>query len=191
MMIMVCYIYSEQRENKQTVQILKKEIIPDGVKYGEFTHSYSQIALCNLFNYIDRSKEILINSGHNPDFHKDIGIGWWEDSPNIIKYAIAKHYKFFTFTSIEPIFCHYATNYDSKQPGDKNNDFLYEAFPHLKRRIKMTGWEKSDNVIGELTNLIREISNFRYQSFITWEEYTLAFIRKVFVQKGFEGKYYA
>ena len=174
-----------------SLEKLKKDIIPDGVKHGEFTHSYSQIALCNLFNHIDRSKEILINSGHNPDFHKEIGIGWWEDSPNIVKYAIAKHYKFFTFTSIEPIFCHYAANYDHKQPGDKNNAFLYEAFPHLKRRIKMTGWEKSDNVIGELTNLIRNVSNFRYQSFITWEEYTLAFIRKVFVQKGFEGKYYA
>ena len=174
-----------------SLEELKKKIIPDGVKHGEFTHSYSQVALCNLFNYIDPRKEILINSGHNPDFHADIGIGWWEDSPNIVKYAIAKHYKFFTFTSLEPIFCHYAANYDHNQPGDKNNDFLYEAFPHLKRRIKMTGWEKSDNVVGELTNLIREISNFRYQSFITWEEYTLAFIRKVFVQKGFEGKYYA
>ena len=170
---------------------LKTEIIPDAVKYGEFTHSYSQIALCNLFNYIDRGKEILINSGHNPDFHKEIGIGWWEDSPNIIKYAIAKHYKFFTFTSLEPIFCHYAANYDKDQPGDKNNDFLYKAFPQLKRRIKMTGWEKSDNIVGELTDAIRVSSNYRYQSFITWENYTLAFIRKVFVQKGFEGKYYA
>lgn len=170
---------------------LKTEIIPDAVKYGEFTHSYSQIALCNLFNYIDRGKEILINSGHNPDFHKEIGIGWWEDSPNIVKYAIAKHYKFFTFTSLEPIFCHYAANYDKDQPGDKNNDFLYKAFPHLKRRIKMTGWEKSDNIVGELTDAIRVSSNYRYQSFITWENYTLAFIRKVFVQKGFEGKYYA
>ena len=137
-----------------------KEIIPDAVKHGEFTHSYSQIALCNLFNYIDREKEILINSGHNPDFQRHIGIGWWEDSPNIIKYAIAKHYKFFTFTSIEPIFCHYAANYDGDQPGDKNNDFLYEAFPHLKRRIKMTGWEKSDNIIGELTNCNKRVSKF-------------------------------
>ena len=67
---------------------------------------------------------------------------------------------FLLYISIEPIFCHYAANYDSNQPGDKNNDFLYEAFPHLKRRIKMTGWEKSDNVIGELTNLIREIIKF-------------------------------
>jgi hypothetical protein len=54
----------------------------------------------------------------------------------------------------------------------------------------MTGWEKSDNVVGDLTNKIREESNFKYQSFITWEEYTLAYIRKIFVKKGFEGQYY-
>ena len=173
-----------------SLEKLKKEIIPDAIKHGQFTHSYSQIALCNLFNYIDRQDDILINSGHNPDFHRGIGIGWWEDSPNIIKYAIAKHCKFFTFTSLEPIFCHYAANFDGDQPGDKNNEFLYEAFPHLKRRIKMTGWEKSDNLVGELTNRIREVSNFSYQSFITWEEFTLAYMRKIFVEKGLEGKYY-
>ena len=174
----------------QNLEKLKKEIIPDAIKHGQFTHSYSQIALCNLFNYIDRQDDILINSGHNPDFHRGIGIGWWEDSPNIIKYAIAKHYKFFTFTSLEPIFCHYAANFDADQPGDKNNEFLYEAFPHLKRRIKMTGWEKSDNLVGELTNKIRETSAYDYQSFITWEEFTLAYMRKIFVEKGLEGKYY-
>lgn len=173
-----------------SLEKLKKEIIPDAIKNGQFTHSYSQIALCNLFNYIDRQDDILINSGHNPDFHRGIGIGWWEDSPNIIKYAIAKHYKFFTFTSLEPIFCHYAANFDGDQPGDKNNDFLYEAFPHLKRRIKMTGWEKSDNLVGELTDLIVQTANFRFQTFITWEEFTLAYMRKIFVEKGLEGKYY-
>ena len=45
-------------------------------------------AIC--LTYVDRSKEILINSGHNPDFHKEIGIGWWEDSPNIIKICYCK-----------------------------------------------------------------------------------------------------
>ena len=173
-----------------SLEKLKKEIIPDAIKHGQFTHSYSQIALCNLFNYIDRQDDILINSGHNPDFHRGIGIGWWEDSPNIIKYAIAKHCKFFTFTSLEPIFCHYAANFDGDQPGDKNNEFLYEAFPHLKRRIKMTGWEKSDNLVGELTDLIVQTANFRFQTFITWEEFTLAYMRKIFVEKGLEGKYY-
>lgn len=173
-----------------SIEKLKKETIPDAVSNGQFTHSYSQIALCNLFNYINRNDEIMINSGHNPDFHRGIGIGWWEDSPNIIKFAIAKHYKFFTFTSLEPIFCHYAANFDGDQPGDKNNDFLYEAFPQLKQRIKMTGWEKSDNVVGELTNKIRETADFDYQSFITWEEFTLAYMRKIFIEKGLEGKYY-
>lgn len=167
---------------------LCKITIPDAVKHGQFTHSYSQIALTNLFNYIDRDKEILIFSGHNPDFHRQIGIGWWEDSPNIVKYAISKNYKFFTFTSLEPIFCHYAANFDDTHPGDKNNDFLYEAFPQLKRRIKMTGWEKSGNLVEELTDKIREESNFNYQSFITWDEYTLAYIRKIFAKKGFERK---
>ena len=68
---------------------------------------------------------------------------------------------------------------------------MYEAFPHLKRRIKMTGWEKSDTIAGELTQDIVNEANYRFQSFITWEEYTLAYMRKIFVQKGLEGKYYA
>jgi hypothetical protein len=174
-----------------SVEKLKQETIPDAIKYGQFTHSYSQIALCNLFNYIDKSKEILINSGHNPDFHSPIGIGWWEDSPNIVKYAIAKDYKFFTFTSLEPIFCHYAANYDGTQPGDKDNDFLYNAFPHLKRRIKMTGWEKSDILVLELNRLIAATAKYRFQTFITWEEYTLAYLRKIFTQRGFKEDYYA
>ena len=173
-----------------SIEKLKSQVIPDAIKNGQFTHSYSQISLCNLFQYIDKDKEIMINSGHNPDFHREIGIGWWEDSPNIIKYAIAKDYKFFTFTSLEPIFCHYAANFDANQPGDKNNDFLYEAYPHLKRRIKMTGWEKSVNIIGELTNIIVQVADYRYQSFITWEEFTLAYLRKIFVEKGLKGKYY-
>jgi hypothetical protein len=63
---------------------MMKHTIPDAVKHGQFTHSYSQIALCNLFNYIE-DDEIIIFSGHNPDFHRQIGVGWWEDSPNIIK----------------------------------------------------------------------------------------------------------
>ena len=74
-----------------------------------------------------------------------MGVGWWEDSPNMVKYAIAKNIKFFTFTSLEPIFCHYAANFDGTQPGEKNNDFLYDAFPH-SQEVKMTGWEKSDKI---------------------------------------------
>ena len=166
-----------------TVDQMMKETIPDAVKFGQFTHAYSQIALTHLFNYI-QNDEILIFSGHNPDFHRGIGIGWWEDSPNIVKYAIAKDKKFFTFTSLEPIFCHYAANFDDKQPGDKNNDFLYTAFPQLTRRVKMTGWEKNDKIIPEFEDQIRECSTYRRQSFITWERFTLEYIRKLFLKKG-------
>ena len=67
--------------------------------------------------------EILINSGHNPDFYSKLGLGWWEDSPNYVKYAINTNQKFMTFTSLEPIFCHYAKNHDSSQPGKKTIRF--------------------------------------------------------------------
>jgi hypothetical protein len=158
------------------------KIIPEGVKHGQFTHSYSQIALTNLFHYVEED-EILIFSGHNPDFHHEIGIGWWEDSPNIIKYAISTNKLFFTFTSLEPIFCHYAANYDGSQPGDKDNTFLYNAFPHLRLRIKQTGWEKNNKIIPDLEDAIREQAAYKYQSFITWDQFTLKYIRKLFIQQ--------
>jgi hypothetical protein len=158
------------------------KIIPEGVKHGQFTHSYSQIALTNLFYYVEED-EILIFSGHNPDFHHEIGIGWWEDSPNIIKYAISTNKLFFTFTSLEPIFCHYAANYDGSQPGDKDNTFLYNAFPHLRLRIKQTGWEKNNKIIPDLEDAIREQAAYKYQSFITWDQFTLKYIRKLFIQQ--------
>ena len=60
-------------------------------------------------------------------FYPKLGLGWWEDSPNYVKYAINTNQKFMTFTSLEPIFCHYAKNHDSSQPGEKDNTFLYEA----------------------------------------------------------------
>ena len=90
-----------------SVDKMMSHTIPDAVEHGQFTHSYSQVALTNMFEGI-KTNEIIVFSGHNPDFHRKIGIGWWEDSPNIVKYAIAKKHKFFTFTSLEPIFCHYA-----------------------------------------------------------------------------------
>ena len=162
---------------------MMKHTIPDAVKYGQFTHSYSQIALCNLFNYVE-DDEIIIFSGHNPDFHRKIGIGWWEDSPNIVKYAINKKKKFFTFTSLEPIFCHYAGNFDAKQPGDKDNDFLYNAFPQLKRRVKMTGWEKNDTIIPDLDDKIRQCAGFKMMSYITWDRFTLNYIRQLYLEKA-------
>jgi len=171
-----------------TMDQMLKETIPDAIEHGEFTHSYSQIALCNLFNYVDKEQEILIFSGHNPDFHEHIGIGWWEDSPNIVKYAIAKEYKFFTFTSLEPIFCHYASNFDRTQPGEKNNDFLYRAFPGLIRRVKMTGWEKGSNIIPIFTEKIRSCAAYDYQTFITWQKFTKAYVEKLLIKKRIERK---
>mgnify|MGYP003386811810 FL=1 len=172
-----------------SVNQMINQTIPDAVAHGQFTHSYSQIALCNLFNYIDKN-EIIIFSGHNPDFHRKIGVGWWEDSPNIIKYAISKGHKFMTFTSLEPIFCHYAANFDELQPGDKDNDFIYTAYPQLKRRVKMTGWEKNANIIDILENRIRQCSAYPWQSFITWERFTLQYVREIYKNKAFKEQYY-
>ena len=180
--------YCKERNIDHTIvnmssDLMLRQTIPDAIEHGQFTHSYSQIALTNLFNYIDREKEILIFSGHNPDFHRQIGIGWWEDSPNIVKYAISKDYKFFTFTSLEPIFCHYASNFDGDQPGDKDNDFLYEAYPHLTRRVKMTGWEKGDNITPIFIEKIRSCASYDYQTFITWEKFTKQYVNQLVKQK--------
>jgi len=178
------YVYTwlkDKQIDHEVVELDKTEflskIIPEGVKLGQFTHSYSQIAHTNMFNYV-ADDEILIFSGHNPDFHPEVGIGWWEDSPNLVKYAINAKKLFFTFTSLEPIFCHYAANYDPKQPGDKDNTFLYNAFPNLLKRPKLTGWEFGHDYIGQITNRIRETHNFTRQSFITWDYFTLQYVRK-------------
>jgi len=164
-----------------------EETIPHGVKLGQFTHSYSQIAHTNMFNHVG-DNEILIFSGHNPDFHSKIGIGWWEDSPNLIKYAKNANKNFFTFTSLEPIFCHYAQNFDSKQPGDKDNRFLYAAYPNLPNRVKLTGWEHGFEYIGRATDVIREHANMSYQSFITWDYFTSLYFRKEFYKNYHEEK---
>ena len=114
-------------------------VIPKAVQLGQFTNSLSQVALTYLFEFM-QPDDILIFSGHNPDFCR-LGVGWWEDSPNLVKYAINDEKNFFTFTSLEPIFMHYLLNYDPTQPGDKDNSFIYECYPNLKRRTKRTGWE--------------------------------------------------
>ena len=155
--------------------------IPKGVKYGQFTHAYSQVALTKLLD-ITTDIDIVIFSGHNPDFHQKIGPGWWEDSPNLIKYAINTKKNFFTFTSLEPIFCHYAKNYDATQPGEKNNDFLYECYPSLVPRIKYTGWEKSENILTPILEKLYTTHNYRYQTFLTWDFYTLRYIYKLLLQ---------
>ena len=167
-----------------------RKTIPEAVEHGQFTHSYSQVALTNIFDYVTKENEIIIFSGHNPDFHRKIGVGWWEDSPNIIKYAISRNKNFFTFTSLEPIFCHYAAAFDADQPGDKNNDFIYEAFPQLTRRVKMTGWEKNANIIPVLEDKLFATHNNRRQTFITWERFTLQYMRQIFKDKGFKEEYY-
>lgn len=119
-----------------------QQVIPKAVELGQFSESLSQAALTYLFNYI-MDDEILIFSGHNPDYNQDIGFGWSEDSPNLVKYAINNKNNFFTFTSLEPIFLHYKANYSLNEPGHKNNNFIYKCYPKLRQRMKRTGWETS------------------------------------------------
>jgi len=167
------------------VKLSKEELIektiPKAIKYGQFTHAYSQVALTKLLD-VATEDDIVIFSGHNPDFHPKIGLGWWEDSPNIIKYAINTKKNFFTFTSLEPIFCHYAKNYDITQPGEKNNDFLYECYPNLVKRIKYTGWEKSHDVLPPILDKLYKTHNYRYQTFLTWDFYTMRYLYKLFLK---------
>lgn len=168
---------------------LIRDIIPKAVKYGQFTHSVSQTALTYLFDFIS-DKEILINSGHNPDYYRGLGLGWWEDSPNYIKYAINTNNKFMSFTSIEPIFCHYAKNHDSSQPGEKDNTFLYESYDNLSYRIKYTGWEKSLNEMKTAEDMLRKECKYAYQTFLTWRSNTLKYKKKLEdkLDKHFENK---
>ena len=168
---------------------LIRDIIPKAVKYGQFTHSVSQTALTYLFDFIS-NKEILINSGHNPDYYRGLGLGWWEDSPNYIKYAINTNNKFMSFTSIEPIFCHYAKNHDSSQPGEKDNTFLYESYDNLSYRIKYTGWEKSLNEMKTAEDMLRKECKYAYQTFLTWRSNTLRYKKKLEdkLDKHFENK---
>ena len=80
-----------------------------------------------------------------------------------------------TFTSLEPIFCHYAKNHDSSQPGEKDNTFLYEAYDNLPHRIKYTGWEKSSAELIEGTEFLRKECNYAFQTFLTWRNSTLRY----------------
>lgn len=155
-----------------------KETIPDACYWGQFSASYSQIALTNLYNYIS-DEEIIIFSGHNPDYEINIGIGWNEDSPNLVKQAISKNKRFFTFTSLEPIFVHYAANYDDSQPGMKDNDFIYNEYPQLMRRTKYTGWEHIDqDHLFDIIDIVNQNSSTLYNAFITWPKFKDAFDKK-------------
>lgn len=157
-----------------TIHISHRELIyqcKKAVKLGQFTHSISQIALTKLLDE-QKEGEILINSGHNPDFNLIRGIGWYEDSPNYVKYAINTNKKFFTFTSLEEIFCHYAKNIDTSELGYKNNAFIYREYPHLKKRIKATGWENLLQCVHLYYELIRKLSKQAPETFITWKDIT-------------------
>ncbi len=145
-----------------SLKTFENETIPKATKYGQFTHSLSQIALSHLYDHMT-DKDILIYSGHNPDICK-FGVGWWEDSPNMVKYAINTNKNFFTFTSLEPIFMHYLKNYDPNQPGDKDNTFIYNCYTNLKRRTKRTGWETIGYLVSDYDHLLvrpQKIDNVR------------------------------
>jgi hypothetical protein len=145
--------------------------IQQAIECGQFVHSYSQMALTRLFDEVN-PEEILIFSGHNPDFHSTIGIGWQEDSPNMVKYAINVRKRFFTFTSLEPIFCWYAANYDAKQAGNKDSTFIYNEYPQLNRRTKLTGWEFSQQYVIQIIDKIQELNaHIPYEPFITWDKF--------------------
>jgi len=147
------------------------ETIQQAIECGQFICSYSQMALTHLFDHIELD-EILIFSGHNPDFHDTIGIGWQEDSPNMVKYAINVRKRFFTFTSLEPIFCWYAAHYDGTAAGNKNCEFIYKEYPELKRRQKLTGWEFSQPYNLKIQEKINEFNgHIPYEPFITWEKF--------------------
>ena len=46
--------------------LMLRQTIPDAIEHGQFTHLFTNSSY-KLFNHIDE-KEILIFSGHNPDF---------------------------------------------------------------------------------------------------------------------------
>ena len=147
------------------------DVIPKAVELGQFTNSLSQVALTYLFEFMTE-KDILIFSGHNPDICS-LGVGWWEDSPNLVKYAINNENNFFTFTSLEPIFMHYLCNYDPTQPGDKDNTFIYNCYPNLKKRTKRTGWEALQHIQEKYKTLLDTPVTWDgtkgRQVFLTWK----------------------
>lgn len=141
------------------------KVLPPAIEFGQFTHSLSQAALTYLFSKMG-SEDILIFSGHNPDF-RDGTAGWLEDSPNLVKYAKNTYRNFFTFTSLEPIFIHYVKSYDPSELGNKNSKFIYEAYPELIERTKLTGWEDSLDIQKNYNHLLDQ--SVGEEIFITWK----------------------
>jgi len=146
--------------------------IPKGVELGQFCCSLSQVALTHLFDFVD-DNEILIFSGHNPDYHNKKGWGWLEDSPNLVKYAINAKKRFFTFTSLEPIFLHYKANVDLRKRGHKDNSFIYKEYSNLIMRPKYTGWETCADIHYEYSSLLPKVfykdTEEVVSVFITWK----------------------
>lgn len=182
--IMYAVMYCKKRSIPYDIIGLSKDklltqVIPSACKYGQFSASFSQMALTNLYDYV-KEDEIIIFSGHNPDFSK-VGIGWNEDSPNLVKYAIAKKKKFFTFTSLEPVFCHYAANFDARQAGMKDNGFIHDEYPQLKQkgRTKQTGWENVEKyLLHEIIDVINMESETLFTPFITWPKFKTEYDEK-------------
>jgi len=145
--------------------------LPKFVKYGQFSESLSQAVLCELLD-VQSTNQITIFSGHNPDFHNKLGFGWWEDCINMVKYAINTNKRFYTFTSLESIFCHYARNIDLNQAGNKDSTFIHNAFPEIKKRPKYTGWENCHDIHYEFSRFLNKTTwsdtDERTQIFVTW-----------------------
>lgn len=156
---------------KLTLDEFINNTIQQAIECGQFVRSPSQMALTKLFDYIDID-EIIIFSGHNPDYYPTVGIGWQEDSPNMVKYALNVRKRFFTFTSLESIFVWYAAYYDANQAGLKDSSFIYDAYPNLKRRPKLTGWEFSHDYLNQIYTKIDSFnSHIQYEPFITWDKF--------------------
>ena len=63
--------------------------------------------------------------------------------------------------------------------SDKDNEFIYQAFPHLMRRVKMTGWENNVSMIPRLENKIRYLARNQHMTYLTWDYFTLNFVRQL------------
>ena len=48
----------------------------------------------------------------------------------------------------------------------------------------MTGWEKNDTIIPDLDDKIRQCAGFKMMSYITWDRFTLNYIRQLYLEKA-------
>ena len=54
----------------------------------------------------------------------------------------------------------------------------------------MTGWEKSANIIPIIEDKLFSTHNNRRQTFITWDKFTLRYLRELFSKQAFKDTYY-